>query len=477
MLLPALFITAGVAAALSYAVSKRISVLSYIAISASLIEVGLTTQIVRQVLQHKTYVVSSYLVVDSLGALMLLITAVLGLSSMLYASMYLKVEVKKGIIGFRRVRQFYILTHLFLLTIFLASSARNLLLLWIAIEATTLTTTFLISFYHRPAATEAAWKYLLINSIGLLLSFLGTLIYLAVATHWAFSLSGIPTALATVSDPGLIKIAFILILIGYGTKIGLVPMHTWKPDAYANAPAPVVALLSTALLNVAFLAVIRFKSITDGIVGSDFTSSPLLFFGLISILAVALLVILQRNYKRLLAYSTVEHAGLMLLGLAFGGGASIIVLLHMIYHALTKAVLFFAAGTLFLQYSSSAIAKVRGALTVIPATAIVFFLGTLAILGLPPFGLFTTELGILTTGFVSHPYLTSTVALLLAITFLGFIRHVSGMVLSNEAQSSAIQLPGKISAPAIALLAILLILSWYLPQWLLDLLTAASATF
>jgi hydrogenase-4 component F len=409
---------------------------------------------------------------------MLLITAVIGLASMIYASMYLNVEVEKGIIGFRRVRQFYILTHLFLLTIFLASSARNLLLLWIAIEATTLTTTFLISFYHRPAATEAAWKYLLINSIGLLLSFLGTLIYLAVATHWAFSPAGIPIALSTITDPGLIKIAFILVLVGYGTKIGLVPMHTWKPDAYANAPAPVVALLSTALLNVAFLGVIRFKTITDIALGSAFTRSPLLFFSLISIGAVALLVILQRNYKRLLAYSTIEHAGLMLLGLAFGGAASFIVLLHMIYHALTKAVLFFSAGTIFLQYSSSAIAKVRGALTVIPTTAIIFFLSTLAILGLPPFGLFTTEVAILTAGFNNHPYVVGIVALLLAITFLGFIRHVSGMVFSKaEPMSPAIQLPPKMSGPSIALLVLLIILSWYLPQWLVTLLKAASATF
>lgn len=478
MLVIALFTTAIAAAIGSALVKRQTAILGRLAVVAGLVELALAGSIVAHVIRAQTYVVSSYLVVDSLGAIMLLLTAVLGVASLLYAWAYFNFEINKGIIGFRRVRQFYVLTHLFLLTIFLASTTRNFLLLWIAIEATTLTTTFLISFYHRPAATEAAWKYLLLNSLGLLFSFLGTLIYLAVATHWAFSASGLPTPVGPIADEGLIRIAFILILVGYGTKMGLVPMHTWKPDAYSNAPAPVVALLSTALLNIAFLAVMRFKAVTDGLLGVEFTRSPLLFLGFISILAVAFLIILQRNYKRLLAYSTIEHAGLMLLGLAFGGGAVFAVLLHMIYHALTKAVLFFSAGTIFLRYSSSAMAKVRGVFATLPVTATVFFLGALAILGLPPFGLFATELAILAAGFSAYPYLIGAIALLLAVTFVGFMRHVSGMLLSPPPPTSpAIKLPLMITGPSVALLGLLALLSWYLPAWLSDILQAAADLF
>ncbi len=233
-------------------------------------------------------------------------------------------------------------------------------------------------------------------------------------------------------DPFIAKMAFIFILIGYGTKVGLVPMHTWLPDAHSKAPAPISSLLSGVLLDVAFLALLRFKSVVDVAIGPHFSRELLVFFGVISISVAALIIFSQKNYKRLLAYSSIEHMGVIALGFGFGGAAAFAALLHMIYHALTKSVLFLSAGNILVKYGSTKIRNVKGVLTVLPVTGVLFFIGFLAITGVPPFGTFVTEFSILSAGIKTHPTTVIITLLVLALVFVGFLRHVVSITFGNS---------------------------------------------
>ncbi|MBI3671163.1 hydrogenase 4 subunit F, partial [Candidatus Azambacteria bacterium] len=248
--------------ALSYIVSVAVSLASksrraieYAAIAAASVSLVSATQIAMKVASKGTYEYSSIISITPLGALVMLTIFLIGLLSSIYSKGHFQEEVSKGIVGFTRVKQYFILLNLFIIAMFFAVSVNNPIIMWILIEATTLSTAFLISFYNKPSAMEAAWKYLLINSIGLLLGFFGTLIYLTSVKDiaggrlidWNMLFEN-----AKNLDPALAKIAFIFILVGYGTKVGFFPMHTWKPDAYSKAPTPIAALFSSALLNVAF---------------------------------------------------------------------------------------------------------------------------------------------------------------------------------------------------------------------------------
>jgi len=194
---------------------------------------------------------------------------------------------------------------------------------------------------------------------------------------------------ASTFDPIILKIAFVFVLIGYGTKVGLVPMHTWLPDAHSKAPAPISSLLSGVLLNVAFIAVLRFKLVTDTAIGPQFSGGLLVFFGIVSIAIAAFIIFIQKNYKRLLAYHSIEHMGIITLGFGFGGIGSFAGLLHMIYHSLAKSALFLSAGNILLKYSSTKMVNVRGMHLTIPVTSVLFFVGFMAMAGVPPFGIFS----------------------------------------------------------------------------------------
>jgi hydrogenase-4 component F len=410
----------------------------------------------------------SYLSIDALGMVVLLTVAVVGCAASFYSIGYLRGEVVKGIIGFRRVRQYFVLFHLFLLAMFYAIITVNPILMWIAIEATTLSTAFLISFYNKATAMEAAWKYLIINSIGLLLGFLGTLLFFAPLSDPADTFVTwrlLQEAGATGLNPLLVKIAFIFVLIGYGTKAGLAPMHTWLPDAHSKAPSPISAMLSGALLNCALLAILKFKLITDAVLGPTFSQNLLIFFGVISISIPAFIIIVQKNYKRLFAYSSVEHMGIITLGFGFGGVGSFAALLHMVYHSLAKSILFFSAGNVLLRYGSTKIANVGGVLASMPVTGKVLFSAFLAITGVPPFGLFLTEIYILTAGIASHPIIVVIALLMLALIFIGFLRLVAAMVFGKPAESVA---QGEVNTltivPPIVLTVLLLAISIYLPS-------------
>ncbi len=430
--------------------------------------------------------ISGLLFLDALGMILTLVISFIGFAAALYSMGYLEMEMKKGIIGRARVKQFYVFYHLFIFAMLFSVLAANPIVMWAAIEATTLSTAFLISFYNKPSSTEAAWKYLVINSIGLLVGFFGTLAILSLAytgaadasITWKDLLSRAPHL-----DPLAVKIAFIFILVGYGTKAGLVPMHTWLPDAHGKAPAPISALLSGVLLNTAFLALLRFKQVADLSAGQAFTSNLFILFGCISILVMAFTLLFQRNYKRLLAYSSIENMGVIALGFGFGGAGVFGAILHMVYHAIAKSALFFSAGNLLLKYSTTKIKNITGALAVLPVTAPLLFAGIFAVTAVPPFGTFLSKFSILASGAYNHHWLVFALAPLFGLVFVGFLRNFTPMIFGHTAVSVEGEALSKGEAgiftiiPIILLLVTLAALSIHIPTVLNDLIQTAASGF
>lgn len=468
MFLLILFIVPIIAALFCLAVKKEVSLLETITSIAAPIELVSAIIIAANVFWKGRYTYNTLFSIDSLGTIVLLTIVFIGFASAFYSIGYLREEVKKQIIGFHRVKEYFILFHLFLAAMFLAVVTTSPILTWIAIEATTLSTAFLISFYNKPTAMEAAWKYLTINSIGLLLGFFGTLLFLTSTSNLAVDKLVDWQTLsmnAVLFNPLIAKIAFIFVLIGYGTKAGLAPMHTWLPDAHSKAPPPISALLSGALLNVAMMVILRYKAVTDIALGTSFSQNLMIFFGVISIIIPAFIIITQKNYKRLFAYSSIEHMGIMALGFGFGGIGTFGALLHMIYHSLTKSVLFFSAGNMFLKYSSTKIANVKGVLVSLPVTGVILIMGFLSIVGVPPFGIFMTEFYILSAGMIQNPVISTIVIICLAIIFVGFLKHIVGLVFNKD---ELVSLPiGEFNyftiVPAIFLISLLFAGSFFLP--------------
>jgi len=337
-------------------------------------------------------------------------------------------------------RRFYPLFHLFVFTMLLAVTTDDLGLMWVAVEGTTLASVFLVNFHRTRASLEAAYKYLLICSVGIALAFVGTVfVYFADAQRlgaeahalrWTTLLRWAPQLPAPV-----VQLAFVFLLVGYGTKAGLAPMHTWLPDAHSEAPAPISALMSGVLLSVGIYAVLRFKTVVDLAAGPGFSRRLLVLFGLASMAVAAAFLWSPTNFKRMLAYSSVEYLGLVCLGLGFGGiwgvaGAA----LHLGNHALAKSVLFLLSGRIRDAYGTVDIPSVRGLLTAMPVTGRGFVVALLALLGLPPFGLFISELMIFGAGIREGWFLAAALGLvLLLIAFGGLLRALHHMAYGSAA--------------------------------------------
>lgn len=483
MLLTFLILTPAIAAISLYFVNKKNGeFIKYIMFATLILEIIFASSVISDIIKLGTYA-STYFYADSLTALLVFIITLASFSSGIYAVGYLHAEVEKGIIGFRRVKQFFILLNLFVFTMFFAVSASNPAMMWIAIEATTLSTAFLISFYNKPSAMEAAWKYLIINSVGLLLGFLGTLILLAISSSHLASGEMIVSwkdlgSIGAVADALAVKVAFIFILVGFGTKAGLVPMHTWLPDAHSKAPVPISALLSGVLLNVAFFAILRFKVVVDNMIGDAFTGQLLVLFGAISVGLASLIILIQANYKRLFAYSSIEHMGIMALGFGFGGMGVSAGLLHMIFHSLAKSLLFLTSGNIFLRYSSTAISSIKGVMSTLPFTGIIFLFGIFVITGVPPFGIFFTEFYIFSAGIAQYPVIVGLSVIAIIIVFTGFLKHATSMVF-GEASPEIKQ--GEFNffttVPLAVIAAIIVSFGLFLPPFIGDLIASASKLF
>jgi hydrogenase-4 component F len=354
--------------------------------------------------------------------------------------------------------------------------------MWVAMEATTLVTASGIYFKHNPRSLEATWKYLLLCSVGIALALMGSffLAYSALHEHGGSTLlfDELVRQAPQLSLPWL-HAAFILLFVGYGTKMGLAPMHTWKPDAYGEAPGMIGALLAGGLTNCAFLAILRFVQILGAAGEAEFARQILVLIGLLSMAAGAVFMARQRDFKRMLAYSSIEHMGILIFGVGIGGAAVFGSLLHVINNGLTKGVLFLAAGNLHRAYGSKLTADVQGALTRLPLSGSLFLAGFLAITGSPPFGPFVSEFQIVTGAFSGGHYVAGGLfALLLFIVFIGFGATVVTMMFGRPSEA-ATKTPYHdnfaTGAPIVAFMALVLLLGLYMPPPLATILHDAAA--
>lgn len=372
--------------------------------------------------------------VDALSAFMLIVIGAVASLATAASPAWLDAEIRAGRATNRTARRHSLLVQAFLAAMALAVLAANLGTLWVAVEATTIATAFLVGQRRTRTALEAAWKYVVICSVGIALAFLGT-----VLLHYAASQATSPgpgidlaalVAVASQLDPDVTRIAIALLIIGFGTKAGLAPLHAWLPDAHGQAPAPVSALMSGVLLSVAFYAILRVKVIADAALGTGFVRTLLLVLGLASLAVAVTLLLAQRDYKRMLAYSSIEHMGLLAVGAAVGSRLAIAaVLLHILGHGLTKAVLFLGSGRILQLAGTSRIAEVRGLASRQPLLAATAGLGALALIGLPPFSLFASELGIVRAAFAAGLGWPVTAALALVLVGAAAILARNGRML------------------------------------------------
>jgi len=379
-----------------------------------------------------------YLVIDDLSSLFVFIIALVGTICCLYAVGYLRKDVLAGELESRRTGHFFALLHIFIATMYLTVIADNLGVMWVAIEATTIVSALLVGFSGQKTALEAAWKYLIICTVGIAIALLGIILtyYAAQEIIQAgdFSLSWHSLYLTAAGlNPSIMKLAFIFALVGFGTKAGLFPFHTWLPDAHSQAPSPVSALLSGVLLNCAIYAIIRFHQLTSLATGTDFSGNLLVLFGLVSMVGAFPFILVQKDIKRLLAYSSVEHVGIIILGIGLGGTLGYTgALLHLVNHALGKSALFLCAGSLVQEYRTKLIHKMQGIGQVLPITSKVFLAALIAIGGAPPFGLFVSEMNVVSRGFEVHGFWLGFIFLMsVALVFTGLIYFGGKMYFSD----------------------------------------------
>ena len=370
----------------------------------------------------------------------------------------------------------------FLSTMTLTIASRHLGLLWVAVEATTLATAPLIYFHRQPSSLEATWKYLLVCSVGIALALLGNFL-VVVASAAPGGAAGsllVPDLVARgarLNAPWL-KAAFVFLLVGYGTKMGLAPMHTWLPDAHSEAPSPVSALLSGALLNCAFLGILRAHSICVAAGLGGFSGTLLAGFGIVSMGLAAAFLLNQPDYKRMLAYSSVEHMGVLALGAGLGGAAMYGAMLHAANHSAVKAALFLLAGNFLAVYRTKSIARVGGAVRLMPISGMLWLAGLFAIVGSPPFGTFASEFTIFREAFAQGRVALAIAALAaLAVAFAGLSKAFLGMSLGRAPEGMAPAGPERAPSvwPSMVLLSISLALGLWIPRGLVAALEQAAS--
>ncbi len=377
---------------------------------------------------------------DSLSALLMVcVAAVAALTLFLSPGLGQATQYDAG-----QLRRYHLFVNLFIAAMLLALAANNVGLLWIAVEATTIFSAFLLPLKLNKAAVEASWKYILISSVGIALAFAGTVLayfdFVALAgrtenaLNWTVLLASAPAL-----HPEVMRLAFVFLLIGYGTKAGIAPMHTWKPDTYGEAPAALTALMSSALFVVAMYAIVRWKAVADATLHDSYTDNLLIALGVLSLVVAAFSIVLTTNYKRMLAYSSIEHTGLICLGLALGPLGTFAALLHLVNHTAAKSMMFFLVSNIEHRYNSPLLANTRGVLKALPWTGALFAAGLMALIGLPPGGIFISEFALLRAGFaLDRPWLMGAALALLTVVFVSFIYHLNRMLYGAPPEGIAI---------------------------------------
>lgn len=426
---------------------------------------------------------SNWLHVDELSAIFLLIIGVVGFLVGIYSLGYTRHELQTGEFDDNKLSTYYGLFNLFLFTMLLVVTANNIIMMWVAVEATTLGSAFLVGIYGHRSSLEAAWKYIMICTVGVAFGLYGTVLVYSDA----FNVMKIPhdAVLWTeiikntqALDPTLIKMAFVFVLVGFGTKAGLFPMHAWLPDAHSEAPSPVSAMLSAVLLNCALLVVFRFATISNLVLGPGFAQTLFLIFGTISVAAAAFFMYVQNDIKRLLAYSSMENIGLIVLAFGIGGPLGIFAgLLQAVNHSLVKSLMFCVSGNILIKYHSRSLNQVKGMLQAIPFSGALLLVGALSLVGTPPFNIFLSKFFIITTGFgTGHVWLMILCLLLLTVVFAAFFRVVASSLFGEKPVSTVRGEANWLTLlPGAALVILIVALGLYIPSQLMTLLNGASS--
>jgi hydrogenase-4 component F len=408
--------------------------------------------------------------IDPLNVFLVTLTAFVGLTTALFSRPYMRIERDHGKMTPPRLRLYHSMYQLFSFTMLVALTTNNMGILWVAMEAATLTTVLLVSVYRTAASLEAAWKYFILCGVGIAQALFGTVMLYMAAERVLGSEGGalLWTNLNAVKgslDANIITLSFAFLFIGYGTKVGLVPLHNWLPDAHAEGPTPVSAVLSGLLLNVALYALLRFKVLTDGALHNHLASQMMMGFGLVSVVAAAFFLTRQKDIKRMFAYSSIEHMGLMTFAFGLGGPiANFAGLLHMTVHSLTKSAIFFTVGHAAQKAGTQIMDEIRGLVTVSPQIGWGLMLGSLAILGMPPFGVFASEFLIITTAMREQPWATPFLLVALGVAFASVLGRVQTMVFGDTQLKPLAHPPALV--PVFVHLALCLMLGLYIPPYL-----------
>jgi hydrogenase-4 component F len=423
--------------------------------------------------------------IDQFNVFLVALTAFVAFTTSLFSRPYMRIEQHHGKLTTPMLHLYYSMYQMFTLAMLVALTSNNMGIIWVAMEAATLTTVLLVSLYRTPASIEAAWKYFILCGVGIALALFGTiLLYFAAervlgeggtALLWTH-LNQVKGSL----EPTVLKLAFVFLLVGYGTKIGLVPLHSWLPDAHAEGPTPVSAVLSGLLLNVALCAVMRSKVLVDGALGTNssggthFAGNLMMGFGLLSVVVAALFLSRQKDIKRMFAYSSIEHMGLVTFAFGMGGPvATFAAMLHMTVHSLTKSAIFFAVGHAVQKTGTQQMENIRGILQISPTVGWGLMLGTLAILGMPPFGVFASEFLIITTAMHDYPWTTPFLLVALGIAFAAVFGKIQPIVFGETTARRLPHQPALI--PVFAHLLLVLILGLYMPPYLAEWYRQAAA--
>lgn len=438
---------------------------------------------------HRTVSVGSILRVDSLSVVFLLAVTFLYAATAIFTKGYLKVE--PGSRGIRYGRRFYAGLNLFCWSLVVAPLVNGLALLWVAIEITTVVSALLVAIDDTQGASEAAWKYVVLASLGLGIALFATILMYYAGTSVfgaAYNLS-YPTLLsgAVHFHPDVVRLAFVLAVLGYGTKMGLVPVHTWLPDAHSEAPTPISALLSGALLVVSFYAILRFFQIAVRTLGPTFPRDVLLIFGVATLLLASLYLLRQRDMKRLLAYSSVEHMGVLAIGMSFGAPIAVFgVLLHVMAHAAAKGTAFFGVGSVVRKFGTKDMVKIRGGIGALPWSGPMLVASVLALSAMPPFGIFRSEFLIVYGGLSDRRDMVAAIfVVLVTLAFFGLSWFTTQTMLSPDSTTVLGATPGTIVvakgevsgwivASMVIGLSALLLLGVHLPSQLSELLHRAT---
>jgi hydrogenase-4 component F len=416
---------------------------------------------------------SDLILIDDFNIFLIILTTFVGFTTSLFSASYLAHEIETGRLTPGFLRFYHAMYQALMGAMNAALVANNIGLMWVGVEVATLSTVMMVGIYPTPEAIEAAWKYFILGSVGIGLAFFGTiLVYLVAQDVLGDGLQAMSWDLlvksAPLLDPKLLSLAFVFLLVGYGTKVGLAPFHAWLPDAHAEGPTPISAVLSGLLLNVALYALLRFKMVLTGNASAIDVGAIMVALGLTSLVFAAFMLYRRRDIKRLFAYSSIEHMGIAAFAFGMGGPlANFAGLLHMTMHSLIKSGIFFAVGHITQVKGTQRIAAISGISVTHPVLAVLFSLGVIAIAGLPPFGMFTSEFMLVSSTFARQPILSVVLVAGLLVAFAALILRLQDIVFGEPSGEGHAAKASYI--PAYVHLTLVLIAGLWLPnplvQW------------